>query len=144
VGPPDSLHLQNIYSFGDELYYQREKHNMRFGTLLNRFNEALTVPILAPGTASYSSFGNFLMGIPLSYGGNLTGSNNNRYFRFNTLGFYVQDDYHITPRFIVNMGLRYEFMTTPREALGREYAIRNLTTGFTVIPGGELAAWIPG
>ena len=142
VGPPDSLHLQNIYSFGDDLYYQREKHNLRFGTLLNRFNEALTVPIFASGTASYSSFANFLMGIPLSYGGPLTGSDNNRYFLFNTLGFYAQDDYHITPRFTV--GLRYEFMTTPREALGREYAIRNLTTDSTVLPGGEMAAWIPG
>jgi hypothetical protein len=144
VGPPDSLHLQNIYSFGDDLYYQRGKHNLRFGTLLNRFNEALTVPIFAPGTASYSSFANFLMGIPFSYGGPLTGSDNNRYFLFNTLGFYVQDDYHITSRLTVNMGLRYEFMTTPREALRREYAIRNLTIDSTVLPGGELAAWIPG
>jgi hypothetical protein len=42
------------------------------------------------------------------------------------------------------MGLRYEFMTTPREANGRQYAIRNLTTDSTVLPGGELAAWIPG
>jgi hypothetical protein len=42
------------------------------------------------------------------------------------------------------MGLRYEFMTTPREANGRQYAIRNLTTDSSVLPGGELAAWIPG
>ena len=144
VGPPDSLHLQNIYSFGDDLYYQRGKHSLRFGTLLNRFNEALTVPIFAPGTASYSSFASFLQGIPFSYGGTLTGSDINRYFLFNTLGFYAQDDYHITSRFTVNMGLRYEFMTTPREANGRQYAIRNLTTDSTVVPGGELAAWIPG
>jgi len=144
VGPPDSLHLQNIYSFGDDLYYQREKHNLRFGTLLNRFNEALTNPIGYPGSASYTSFADFLQGIPLSYGGPLPGSDVNRYFLYNTLGFYAQDDYHITPRFTVNMGLRYEFMTTPREANGRQYAIRNLTTDSTVLPGGELAAWIPG
>lgn len=144
VGPPDSLHLQNIYSFGDDLYYQRGKHNLRFGTLLNRFNEALTVPIFASGTASYSSFANFLKGIPFSYGGLLSGSDINRFFLFNTLGFYAQDDYHIGSRFTVNMGLRYEFMTTPREALRREYAIRNLTTESTVLPGGELAAWIRG
>jgi len=144
VGPPDSLHLQNIYSFGDDLYYQRWKHSLRFGTLLNRFNEALTVPINSGGSASYNSFPNFLKGIPLTYGGPLTGSDVNRYFLFNTLGFYAQDDYHITSRLTVNMGLRYEFMTTPREANGRQYAIRNLTTDSTVLPGGELAAWIPG
>jgi hypothetical protein len=144
VGPPDSLHLQNIYSFGDDLYYQRKKHSLRFGTLLNRFNEALTVPVNYDGTASYSSFANFLQGIPLSYGGPLTGSDINRYFIYDTLGFYAQDDYRITPRLTVNMGLRYEFMTTPREAEGRQYAIQNLATDSTVLPGGELAAWTPG
>jgi hypothetical protein len=144
VGPPNSLHLQNIYSFGDDLYNQRGKHSLRFGTLLNRFNEALTVPINSAGSSSYNSFSNFLKGIPLTYGGPLTGSDVNRYFLFNTLGFYVQDDDHITSRLTVNMGLRYEFMTTPREANGKQYAIRNLTTDSTVVPGGELAAWIPG
>jgi len=144
VGPPDSLHLQNIYSFGDDLYYQRAKHSLRFGTLLNRFNEALTVPVGYEGSASYGSFANFLQGIPLSYGGPLSGTDINRYFLYNTLGFYAQDDYRITSRLAVNMGLRYEFMTTPREAEGRQYAIRNLTTDSTVLPGGELAAWIPG
>jgi hypothetical protein len=144
VGPPDSLHLQNIYSFGDDLNYQRGKHSLRFGTLLNRFNEALTVPINSAGSASYNSFPNFLKGIPLTYGGPLTGSDINRYFLFNTFGFYAQDDYRITSRLTVNMGLRYEFMTTPREAEGRQYAIRTLKTDSTVLPGGELAAWIPG
>jgi Carboxypeptidase regulatory-like domain/TonB dependent receptor len=144
VGPPDSLHLQNIYSFGDDLYFQRGKHNLRFGTLLNRFNEALTNPVAYDGSASYTGFADFLQGIPLTYGGPLTGSNINRYFLYNTLGFYAQDDYHITSSLTLNMGLRYEFMTTPREANGRQYAIRNLTTDSTVLPGGELAAWIPG
>jgi hypothetical protein len=144
VGPPDSLHLQNIYSFGDDLYYQRGKHSLRFGTLLNRFNEALTVPLNFDGSASYTSFANFLKGVPLTYGGPLAGSEINRYFLYNTLGFYAQDDFHVTSRLTVNMGLRYEFMTTPWEANGRQYAIRNLTTDSTVLPGGELAAWIPG
>jgi hypothetical protein len=144
VGPPDSLHLQNIYSFGDDVYYQRGKHSLRFGTLLNRFNEALTVPVAYDGSATYASFANFLRGIPLLYGGPVGGADINRYFLYNTLGFYAQDDFRISSRFTVNMGLRYEFMTTPREAEGRQYAIRNLTTDTTVLPGGELAAWTPG
>ena len=86
MGPPDSLHLHNIYSLGDDLYYQRGKHSLRFGMLLNRFNEALTVPVNYEGSASYTSFANFLKGIPLSYGGPLTGSDVNRYFLLQHLG----------------------------------------------------------
>jgi len=144
VGPPDSLHLQNIYSVGDDLYHQRGSRSLRFGTLLNRFNEALTVPVAYEGSASYSSFANFLRGIPLAYGGPLAGSDINRYFLYNTMGFYAQDDDRMTSRLTWNLGLRYEFMTTPREGEGRQYAIRNLTTDTTVLPGGELAAWTPG
>jgi hypothetical protein len=144
VGPPDSLHIQNIYSFGDDLHYQRGNHSLRFGTLLNRFNQALTVPVAYDGSASYTSFANFLRGIPLTYGGPLDGADINRYFLYNTLGFYAQDDYRINSRLTVNMGLRYEFMTTPQEAKGRQYAIRNLTTDSAVLPGGELASWIRG
>jgi carboxypeptidase family protein/TonB-dependent receptor-like protein len=144
VGPPDSLHLQNIYSLGDDLFYQRERHSLRFGVLLNRFNEALTVPVGYDGSATYTSFANFLKGIPLTYGGPPAGADVNRYFLYNTIGFYAQDDYHVNSRLTLNMGLRYEFMTTPREANGRQYAIRNLTTDSTVLPGGELSAWIPG
>ncbi len=39
---------------------------------------------------------------------------------FKTFGFYVQDDYRATNRLTVNMGLRYEFMTTLHELYGRE------------------------
>jgi hypothetical protein len=144
VGPPDSLHVQNIYSFGDDFYYQRQKHSLRFGMLANRFNEAMTVPVAYDGSASYAGFANFLEGIPLTYGGPPAGADVNRYFLYDTLGFYAQDDYHVNSRLTLNMGLRYEFMTTPREASGRQYAIRNLTADSTVLPGGELAAWIPG
>ena len=38
-GPPN-LHLENIYTLGDDVYYTRGKHAFKFGTLINRFNQA--------------------------------------------------------------------------------------------------------
>lgn len=32
--------------------------------------------------------------------------------------FYAQDDWRITPRLTMNIGLRYEYNSSPREALG--------------------------
>ena len=60
----------------------------------------------------------------------------NRYYRFTTLGFYVQDDYRLTSRFTANLGLRYEFNTTPIEMNGKQYAFRgNLRRTLQTTPG---------
>ena len=56
-----SLHLQNIYSFADDVYYSRGKHQLRFGTLINRFNQALTInSSTSYGNPVYSNIANFL------------------------------------------------------------------------------------
>ena len=39
---------------------------------------------------------------------------------FDTLGFYIQDDYRVLPRLTLNLGLRYEFSTQPNERRGRQ------------------------
>jgi hypothetical protein len=132
-----SRHLQNIYSFSDDLFSTRGKHQLRFGTLINRFNQALTVNSTNSfGNPAYASLGNFLQGIPLSFTTYLPGGDFNRFFRYNTFGFYAQDDWRITPRLTLNLGLRYEFLTPVREMNGKEYAIRNLatSTGWTQGP----------
>jgi len=134
-GPPPNLHLQNIYSFADDVYWQRGKHQLRFGTLINRFNQALTVPVSSEGSASYSSLANFLQATLLRFSAVLPGSNINRDFIYNSFGFYAQDDWHTTSRLTLNLGLRYEFVTTPRELNGNEYAIRNISMDAAETPG---------
>ncbi len=50
-------------------------------------------------------------------------SNLNKFVRFYTAGFYVQDDIHVTSRVTVNAGLRYEFATTPIDRFGNNWAV---------------------
>src|SRR5581483_11662750 len=48
-----------------------------------------------------------------------------RYWRFTTLGTFVQDDFKALPRLTVNLGLRYEFATLPQDR--RDVALRNFS-----------------
>jgi hypothetical protein len=137
LGPPDAFHLQNIYTFSDDVFYSRGKHSLKFGTLLNRYNQGLTAPTGTNGAVVYSTFVNFLNAVPSTYSGATPGSTYNRYFVYNTYGFYVQDDWRATSRLTLNMGLRYEFMSTPREPYGKEYGLVNPTGTF--VPGPVMA-----
>jgi len=51
-----------------------------------------------------------------------------RHWQYRTFGFYVQDDYRVTPRLTLNLGFRYEFGTIPTEVNGNNWQIQNLAT----------------
>jgi hypothetical protein len=129
-GPPDDTQIQNIYTLSDDLYYTRGKHALKFGTLINRYNQGMTGALRNEGQINFSNMQSFLLGKTNTRGyvGHppFSLSDANRYYLFNTFGFYAQDDWRATSRLTLNLGLRYEFMTTPNEANNRSYALRNV------------------
>ena len=128
--------LQNIYTLSDDVNWTRGKHSFKFGTLLNRWNEVINSPGgSVDGQIIYPDFPNFLQDNPNLIEFKTLTSVSYRFTVFNTLGFYAQDDWRVTPRLTVNMGLRYEFMTTPRELNGiQSRVINDFTDPFTVGP----------
>jgi hypothetical protein len=54
-------------------------------------------------------------------------------------GFFAQDDYRLTPRLTLNVGLRYDVLTWPVEVLNRQ-ANFDLTTGALVVAGSNGAS----
>ena len=46
---------------------------------------------------------------------------------------YVQDDIHVVPRFLLNVGLRYEYNSPPVEALNR-FSVPDLVPSATCLP----------
>ena len=54
------------------------------------------------------------------------GNSPDRDYMFKTLGFYLQDDYRMTSRLTLNLGLRYEFSTPWHELYGRESALLDI------------------
>lgn len=88
------------------------------------------------GAYTFSTLNQFLLGIPQQLASATPGSAPDRTFRWSTFGFYVQDDWRVTPRFTANLGLRYEFNDTINETSGRGASLRDFVkdAAFTISP----------
>ena len=129
-GPPDDGQIQTVYTLSDDLFYTRGKHAFKFGLLVNRYYQGVSGGLRTEGQATFTNMTNFLTNFSSTWIGHKASTtpleNYNRYYIFNTFGMYAQDDYRATSRLTLNLGLRYEFMTTPTERNNRSYAIRNV------------------
>jgi hypothetical protein len=132
---PQTFNLQNVYTLSDDITWTRGNHAFKFGTLLNRWNVGTQPTPSVNGFLVFPSFANFLLSEPQLVEFATPGSQYNRFYIYNTIGFYGQDDWRVTSRLSVNLGLRYEFMTTPRELHGLQSRVLNdFTDPFTVGP----------
>jgi hypothetical protein len=140
-----TYHPQNIWTLADDIFVTHGKHAFKLGTLMNNFQEPSVMQKGAYGsTNSRNSITNWLAGRTSSYltvtpvpgfatngllNPPLQGYYLDRDYMFKTFGFYAQDDYRVTSRLTLNLGLRYEFMTVPHELYGRSSIISDLQGG---------------
>jgi hypothetical protein len=122
---PTTFSVQNIYTLSNDVNWTRGKHAFKVGILLNRFNQGSQHTNSFNGQLQYNQLSDFIQGIPTIVEFAPTFANENRFFIYNTYGFYGQDDWRATQRLTVNLGLRYEFMNTPRELQGKQSRLIN-------------------
>jgi hypothetical protein len=122
---PTTFSIQNIYTLSDDVNWTRGKHAFKVGLLLNRFNEGTQDTNSFNGQLQFNQLSDFMQSIPSVVEFAPTWANENRFFLYNTYGFYGQDDWRATQRLTVNLGLRYEFMNTPRELQGKQSRLIN-------------------
>ncbi len=122
-----TVHIQDIWTLADDLMYTRGKHAFKYGVLYNSYWLMNLEAKLAQGQVAFTNVNNFMRGIYTNFSSLTPGSNLQRYWHFNTLGFYAQDDFRATSRLTLNYGLRYEFMTTPQENDGKMSRFLNFT-----------------
>jgi hypothetical protein len=130
-----SLKRQNIWTWSDDLVYSRGRHSLKFGTLINRFEQFLLGSTNSRGAVTFTNVGGFLTAKPSQYVALTPGSILYRYYDFSTFGFYAQDDFRVTPTFTLNIGLRYEFSTVPTSPIGIESAVRDIQHDSVGTPG---------
>lgn len=130
------LFEQTLFQFKEDLSLSRGRHAMRFGFYGERIHYDLRSDVNAGGNFTFSGLADFMRGIPSAATFIQPGSDNIRNWRTHLFALYLQDDINVRPGLTVNLGLRYEFMTTPKELNGKVAGVRDLSAShiYTVRP----------
>jgi hypothetical protein len=108
---------QNIYQLVDNLSYIRGKHTFKFGVEGRNYISPSDVLARSRGEWDYATLNSFINDmVPDGANGALRGAGSG-FVADNYSGIYsfIQDDWKITPRLTLNLGIRYEYTTVPRD-----------------------------
>ena len=106
----------NGYNFQDTVSIVSGKHRIRVGGEYRYSTVKFYFNSFSRGQVIFSSFNNFLTGT----GTSIIGSGIfDRSFRVKDISAFVQDDYKVSDRLTVNLGLRYDYYGLPVEEQGR-------------------------
>jgi len=109
----------NTIDYADTLAWSRGKHTIRFGFEARQYQINLFNNFASRGYLLYNTFADILKGNILQ---EFTGTGQTyRDFRAHDLSGFVQDDWKVTPRLTLNLGLRYDYLspsTDKRDRLG--------------------------
>jgi Carboxypeptidase regulatory-like domain/TonB dependent receptor-like, beta-barrel len=114
LGWPKTVGPDGVYQFTDSVSYLHGNHAIKFGADILVLQSTNNVTANTKGNPRFANLGAFFTGnmnrMRYSAGDFLRHLSNQAY------GFYVQDDWRLTPRLTVNLGLRYELNTVPSES----------------------------
>lgn len=126
-----SVKGQNLYQILDNLTMTRGKHSLKYGVAFQNIRSSSLSPPTSRGAYTFSGryTGNPSVSTTTGYGvadfltdqvfsasiGNETTENFARWYRAG----YVQDDWKVTQRLTLNLGLRYDYYQSPKEMANR-------------------------
>lgn len=116
IGPSDNQYQkQNTYQIVDTFSWSHGKHNFKFGGQYNHFIYPSFFLSRSNGDYWYSSTQEFINDeLPSQSGRTLRGAGTGSFLGTQSAFFvFAQDDFKLSPRLTLNMGLRYEFWTNP-------------------------------
>src|SRR5713226_7546000 len=120
------LHRWTSGQFYDDAFVTRGTHSIKFGFAFERMHYNITEKLSPNGRLNnYKSLAALLNNTPDKLNALAPGGSNEVAIRESLFAGYVQDDWRLRSNLTVNMGVRYEFTTLPKDANNR---IQEITT----------------
>jgi len=146
-----AIEHQHSYVFTDNLSWTRGRHAAKFGAELRFEQFTILEPAAARGSMDFGgnflindnpgspgtggeAFASFVQGI--SDGGSITSVTPNIIYNRQIYAVYALDDFKVTSRLTLNLGLRYELFTTIKEANNNQSTF-DFSTLSLIAPSGQ-------
>jgi hypothetical protein len=120
VGPfsgAPQTYTQNIYQGADNISYIRGKHTFKVGAEFRNYIAPTNVLQRSRGEWDYASLNSFINDlVPDGANGALRGAGSGfTADNYHAFYWFAQDDWKVTSRLTLNLGLRYEYSGVPRD-----------------------------
>jgi hypothetical protein len=148
---------QHSFVFTDNMIWTHGRHAAKFGTELRFEQFTILEPAAARGDMDFGgdflindnygdpgtggeAFATFMQGIPDN--GSITSVTPNIIYNRQIYALYALDDFKVTPKLTLNLGLRYELFTTIKEA-NNQQATFDFNSLSLIAPSGQNAQLTP-
>ena len=121
-------YFQRSYSLGQNLTFARGRHSMRVGYDASTYRYIQdTCSNGCFGSYTFRTLTTFLQNVPRRLDARLPDAVNVKTLDQAMIGAYMQDNFRITPTLTLNLGLRYEYSSVPKERNGATSHVTDLT-----------------
>jgi hypothetical protein len=108
------------FELRDTMTLDRGNHTFRFGGELRRIFKGLSIGPASAGAFAFNSVRDFILDNPFRQTLTVDPATGQpagfpRYFRLYESGLFVQDDWKVSPRLNINLGLRHDYFGTVKE-----------------------------